>query len=80
MTQAEFGERVMRWGRSSEQARQRIGSLTRAELEQAGVMRAMAAAWYDFYVNEAGRNPSNPSAAGRADLMRRAMELLSRDG
>jgi len=51
-------------------------TLTRAELVRAGVTREMAEAWRDFYLHELVRNPLNPSAAGRAELMQRAVELL----
>jgi hypothetical protein len=37
----------------------------------------MAEAWRDFYRNELALNPENPSAAGRAELMQRAAELLT---
>lgn len=77
MSVSDFGNRLMRWGTGHESARARIATLTREELERAGVTREMAEAWQDFYLNEAARNPANPSAAGRADLMRRAVELLS---
>jgi hypothetical protein len=66
----------MRWGSGHAEARARIQTLTRSELEQAGVTRSMAEQWRDFYRNEMVRNPNNPSAAGRADLMQRAVELL----
>ncbi len=71
-----FGTRVMRWGIGDAAARARISTLTRTELEQAGVTRSMAEQWRAFYRNEILRNPANPSAAGRADLMQRAVELL----
>jgi acyl dehydratase len=73
----EFGTKIMRWGTGNEAARTRIASLTREELQRAGVTREMAEAWRDFYRNEMLRNPNNPSAPGRADLMQRAIELLS---
>ena len=76
MSRSEFGNNVMRWGTGNAAARARIGSLTREELEQAGVTRGMALSWRDFYRNEVSRNPSNPSAAGRADLMNAAARLL----
>ena len=46
-------------------------------MEQAGVTPDMAGAWRDFYVNEAARNPTNPSAAGRAQLMDYVNQLLT---
>lgn len=76
MTLREFGQRVMRWGSGDTAARVRIRTLTREELERAGLTREMAEAWRDFYRYESARNPSNPSAAGRAELMQRAIELL----
>ena len=78
ITLREFGNRVMRWGTGDEEARARIGTLTREELERAGLTQEMAEAWRDFYRNELARNPRNPSAAGRAELMQRAVELLQR--
>jgi len=76
MSLAQFGQQVMQWGRGNETARERIGELTREGLEQAGVTRDMALQWTGFYVNEIARNPNNPSAAGRADLMKYAADLL----
>ena len=73
----EFGASIMRWGRGDAAARARIETLTRAELDRAGVTLEIAEAWRDFYRAEVVRNPRNPSARGRADLMSRAMELLS---
>jgi hypothetical protein len=67
----------MRWGTGDAAARERVESLTREELEQAGVTRQIAKAWWDFYRAEVLRNPRNPSARGRADLMQQAADLLS---
>ena len=76
MTLREFGQHVMRWGTGSNAARARIRTLTREELEQAGLTWELVEAWRDFYRHEIRRNPQNPSAAGRAELMQRALELL----
>ena len=76
MTLREFGVRVMRWGTGDDAARERIRTLTREELAQVGLTQEMAAAWRDFYRQELDRNPRNPSAAGRAELMQRAVDLL----
>jgi hypothetical protein len=76
LTRSQFGSDVMRWGTGDAAARARIGSLTRAELGAAGVTRSMAEDWANFYRNELLRNPDNPSAAGRADLMDAAARLL----
>jgi hypothetical protein len=76
-TRSEFGTRIMRWGTGDAAARARMATLTRDELTMAGVTLAMAVEWREFYHRELVRNPSNPSAAGRAHLMQRAADLLS---
>ncbi len=73
-----FGQRVMRWGTGNEAAKARMSTLTREELERVGLIWEMAEARRDFYRHEMVRNPSNPSAADRAELMQRAVELLQR--
>jgi hypothetical protein len=74
---ADFGQRIMQWGRGNEAARARIPALTLQELENAGMTRELAEAWRDFDQNVARITPNNPSAAGRADLMQRAVDLFS---
>jgi hypothetical protein len=76
MTLAKFGQQVMKWGRSGAEARARITTITREELESSGVTKQLAKAWRNFYQQEAIRNPGNPSAAGRAELMDHAVKLL----
>ena len=76
MTLRAFGRRVMQWGTGDDAARARIRTLTREEIEEAGLTQEMAEAWRNFYRQELARNPRNPSAAGRAELMQRAVELL----
>lgn len=76
LTRNEFGTRIMKWGTGNAAARRRMATLTREELERVGVTLAMVEEWQAFYLNELRRNPDNPSADGRADLMRRAVELL----
>ena len=49
MTLRAFGQRVMRWGTGDAAARARIPTLTREELERAGLTRDLAEAWRDFY-------------------------------
>jgi len=71
-----FGEQVMRWGTKDAAARERIKNLTRAELVAGGVTARMAREWAEFYENEVIRIPRNPSARGRAELMRHAQQLL----
>jgi len=71
----EFGK-LMQWGTGHVAARSRISTLTRRELQGIGVTVEMARDWRDFYIRVLSSNPSNPSAAGRADLMRYAVQLL----
>ena len=70
-----FGE-LMRWGTGKDAALARIQTLTRAELEQAGVTKEVAKAWAEFYRAVVEATPKNPSAAGRAALMDAAAKLL----
>jgi hypothetical protein len=75
MPLGEFGQ-LMNWGRGSDAARAQISELSRSGLAQSGLTPDLARAWANFYANEALRNPSNPSAAGRADLMEAAAQIL----
>jgi hypothetical protein len=75
MTPKEFGE-VMQWGKGSASARAREASLTADELQRAGITADMAANWAAAYEAVVRLTPRNPSAAGRADLMRLAARLL----
>ena len=75
MNPKQFGE-VLKWGGGSESARQRIATLTVDELRKAGITSQMADNWAAAYDAVARLKPNNPSAAGRADLMRQAARLL----
>jgi hypothetical protein len=66
----------MQWGSGNQNALNRITTLTKEWLEQNGVTLEAAKAWRDFYLQVAKETPSNPSAAGRAQLMQKAVELL----
>ena len=76
ISNAEFGQKVMQWGGNSAQAIARIGSLSADKLREAGLTSDLAQKWADFYVHHAAANPANPSAAGRAELMQAAADLL----
>jgi hypothetical protein len=73
---AEFGQR-MKWGRGSEQARQRISTLTIEELHEIGLTAEQATNWAIAYEAVARLMPQNPSAPGRAELLRHAARLLA---
>jgi hypothetical protein len=47
----------MQWGTGDDAARARIRTLTREELEEAGLTQEMAEAWQNFYRQELARNP-----------------------
>ena len=69
MVTPEFGKLV--WGGRGHDAevRARIGSIDPHTLIAKGITREMIESWRDGYRAEVGRNPGNPSAAGRADLL-----------
>jgi hypothetical protein len=54
-----------------------LKQLTARELQHLGITLEMAVHWRDFYRQILSENEANPSAAGRAELMQRAVELLS---
>src|SRR4051794_5164970 len=76
VTPSEFGERIQ-WGRGSQDAIRRIQTLTVDELIQLGLTNEAASQWAIAYEAVVRFMPSNPSAAGRAALMRHAANLLS---
>jgi hypothetical protein len=39
----------------------------------------IAMIWRDLYLREKARNSSNPSAAGRAELMQRVIDLIGQE-
>jgi len=78
MSPAEFGNR-MNWGRGSAGAEARLETITVGELEQMGLTAEQATNWAMAYEAVARLMPENPSAAGRAKLMRHAARILAGD-
>jgi hypothetical protein len=76
MTPADFGQR-MKWGRGNDEALRRIETLTFAELNQIGLNAEQTMNWAIAYEAVMRLMPRNPSAAGRATLLRHAAGLLS---
>ena len=76
MTPAEFGQR-MKWGRGNDEARQRISTLSAEELLDIGLTVEQATNWVIAYEAVSRLMPDNPSATGRAELLRHAARLLS---
>lgn len=66
-TPAQFGQR-MKWGRGSDEARQRIQSLATEELNDIGLTPEQATNWALAYEAVCRLMPHNPSASGRAAL------------
>jgi hypothetical protein len=76
MTNATFGHTVMKWGTGDAAARSRINTITVDELKRYGVSTAIVESWINFYQDVVARNPVNPSARGRIDLLQHALRLL----
>jgi hypothetical protein len=76
MSPSQFGE-CIKWGRGSQEAIERIQTITLNELIEIGLTEEMAAQWATAYEAVMRLMPNNPSAAGRAALMRHASTLLS---
>ena len=76
ITLREFGQTVMRWGSGSQMARERKATITANEMSMAGMTAEMAENWAIAYEIVARLMPNNPSAHGRAELMRHAAKLL----
>jgi len=76
MSPSEFG-RQMAWGRGSEEALKRMATVTANELRGIGLTSETAKLWAIAYEAVVQLMPLNPSAKGRAALIRHAVELLS---
>ena len=76
MSPAEFGQR-MAWGRGDDEAFRRIDTFTVEEMHEIGLSADQALHWADAYEAVHRLMPQNPSAAGRAALLRYAADLLS---
>jgi hypothetical protein len=75
LTVADFGKQIG-WGRGNDAARMRIATLTVEELTTLGLQIEQALNWAIAYDAVYRISPNNPSAAGRAELMRYAAKLL----
>jgi hypothetical protein len=76
ITPAEFRQRL-KWGRGSDEARQRINTLSVEELHQIGLSAEQATNWAIAYEAVCRLMPQNPSAVGRAALLRHAAQILA---
>ncbi|MGE8537860.1 MAG: DUF4951 domain-containing protein [Acinetobacter sp.] len=74
----EFGKGIIGWGAGPKDAEARLQSVNKVDVEkmkQDRVTLDMAQAWQTFYENETQRNPGNPTAAFRAQLMKKIVSL-----
>lgn len=78
MSLPEFGREVIGWGTGPKDAKQRLESIQKSdlrEIQDKGTTLAMAEEWQALYENEVQRNPCNPAAAYRAQLMKKIAQL-----
>ena len=74
----EFGKGIIGWGAGPKDAEARFLNITQADVErmkQQGLTLEMTKAWQRFYENETLRNPGNPTAPFRAQLMKKIVSL-----
>lgn len=78
MSLPSFGQGVIGWATGPEGAKARVDSVARADIQNfqdKGVTLAMVQEWQAFYDNEEKRNPCNPTAPYRAELMKKIAQL-----
>ena len=74
----QFGKGIIGWGSGPQDAEARFLNVNKADVEvmkSKGVTLEMAQAWQMFYENETQRNPGNPTAPFRAQLMKKIVSL-----
>lgn len=75
MKLGEFGK-LVGWGRRSAEARNRIMTISRADIDLIGLTLEQAQNWVAAYEAVVRLTPQNPSAAGRLELMQHVVRLL----
>ena len=73
-----FGQGVIGWGTGPDGAEKRLNNITKQDVDQLktqDVNLNMIQTWQKFYENETQRNPGNPTAPFRAQLMKKIVEL-----
>lgn len=78
MNLPEFGQGIIGWGTGPDGAEARFFNITQADVEtmkQEGLTLEMIQTWQTFYENETLRNPGNPTAPFRAQLMKKIASL-----
>lgn len=80
MSLPDFGQGVIGWATGPEGAQTRINTIKKQDLnaiQDQGVTIKMVKEWQVFYDNETLRNPCNPTAPLRAELMKKIAMLWS---
>lgn len=78
MSLPDFGQGIIGWATGPEGAQSRLESVSKADLptfKEKGVTLEMVEEWQAFYENEVKRNPCNPTAPYRAQLMKKIADL-----
>lgn len=73
-----FGQGVIGWGTGPDGAENRLNNITKEDvqaLKNKDVTLEMVQTWQMFYENETQRNPGNPTAPFRAQLMKKIANL-----
>lgn len=80
MSLPEFGQGIIGWGTGPEGAQYKIETLHLSDIasyKAKAVTLAMLHEWQTFYKNETQRNSCNPTAALRATLMAKIIQMWS---
>lgn len=73
-----FGQSIIGWGTGPNGAEARLNNITKQDVEHIqtqSVTLEMVEIWQKFYENETQRNAGNPTAAFRAQLMKKIAGL-----
>lgn len=73
-----FGQGIIGWGSGPNDAQHRLNTISQYDVEQLktkDVTLDMIQTWQKFYENETRRNPNNPTAPLRAQLMQKIAQL-----
>ena len=78
MSLPNFGQGVIGWATGPEGAKTRLENIKKSDLKAIqikGTTLDMVKEWQAFYENEVVRNPCNPTASYRAQLMKKTAQL-----
>lgn len=78
MSLPSFGQGIIGWATGVDGAKNRVESVSKSDIpnfKAKGVTLEMVQEWQAFYDNEVKRNPCNPTAPYRAQLMKKIADL-----